>query len=174
MSPAVDSCAASGAGAPCAATAVAARPPPPPLHQDPPPSASWLPASLVHNPASLTVQERQRLHRCLQHALNNLYQTAEFSTTELDGIADALAPGRLPLPLLGHPHRTLLLGNYDVNVLEVALRRRGMVRAAQSWKWRPTGHTGWCSLAAAEPASTSPSPPNRAGAALARPAGRHF
>lgn len=73
------------------------------------------------------MQERQRLHQCLRHSLNNMFQSSQFSSGELDAIADTLAPGRPPLPFL-HPHRTLLWGNYDVNVLEVALRRHGKAR----------------------------------------------
>ena len=89
-----------------------------------PPAATTKP-SLTH-PA---VQERQRLHQCLRHTLNNMFQSSQFSSSELDAIADALAPGRLPLPFL-HPHRTLLFGNYDVNVMDVALRRHGKVGGA--------------------------------------------
>lgn len=89
----------------------------------PPPAAA---AHLQPVPAP-SMQERQRLHQCLRHTLNNMFQTSQFSSGELDAIADALAPGRLPLPFL-HPHRTLWFGNYDVNVMDVALRRHGKVR----------------------------------------------
>jgi josephin len=58
---------------------------------------------------------------CLVHALNNLAQRPAVTPGDLDALADRLAPGAPPLPFF-HPHRTALLGNYDVNVLEVALR----------------------------------------------------
>jgi hypothetical protein len=53
---------------------------------------------------------------CLVHALNNLAQRPAVTPRDLDALADRLAPGAPPLPFL-HPHRTALLGNYDVNVL---------------------------------------------------------
>lgn len=84
------------------------------------------------SPPSSPPQERQRLHQCLRHSLNNVFQSSQFSSCELDAIADSLAPGRPPLPFL-HPHRTLFMGNYDVNVLEVALRRHGKVGAERQW-----------------------------------------
>ncbi len=70
------------------------------------------------------MQERQRLQRCLQHALNNLLQRSAFTCADLDELANQLDPGRTLQPLF-HPHRTWWLGNWDVNVLEVALRRHG-------------------------------------------------
>lgn len=69
-------------------------------------------------------QERQRLQRCLQHTLNNLLQMPAASAADLDDLANQLAPGRALQPLF-HPHRTVWLGNWDVNVLELALRRHG-------------------------------------------------
>ncbi|KAI3438252.1 hypothetical protein D9Q98_000688 [Chlorella vulgaris] len=68
--------------------------------------------------------ERQHLQRCALHSLNNLFQDTTCSRAELDAIASQLAPGLLQLPFL-HPHRTLYLGNWDVNVLELALQRHG-------------------------------------------------
>lgn len=68
--------------------------------------------------------ERQRLQRCLQHTLNNLLQMPAASAADLDDLANQLAPGRALQPLF-HPHRTVWLGNWDVNVLELALRRHG-------------------------------------------------
>lgn len=55
--------------------------------------------------------------------MNNLLQSASFTTKEFNEIADELAPHSVALL---NPHRSVLLGNYDVNVLEVALRRRGL------------------------------------------------
>ncbi|KAL4452415.1 hypothetical protein ABPG75_008077 [Micractinium tetrahymenae] len=68
--------------------------------------------------------ERQRLQRCLQHSLNNLLQRPAVGCADLDELANQLAPGRALQPLF-HPHRTLFLGNWDVNVLELALQRHG-------------------------------------------------
>lgn len=64
--------------------------------------------------------ERQCLQQCLRHAINALAQRPAVSSAQLDALADRLAPGRIPLPFL-HPHRTFVLGCYDVNVLELAL-----------------------------------------------------
>jgi len=64
----------------------------------------------------------------LLHTLNNLLQETAFTSSDLDQIADSLAPGKLPLPLL-HPHRTLL-GNWDVSVLELTIERVG-----KSFQW---------------------------------------
>jgi hypothetical protein len=75
------------------------------------------------------LQETQRRQHCLLHTLNNLVQQNKFSEQILNEIADTLAPGRLPLPLL-HPHRTIFLGNWDVSVLELAVESFG-----KSLKW---------------------------------------
>lgn len=69
------------------------------------------------------------MQQCLLHTLNNLLQETAFTSSDLDKLADALAPGNLPLPLL-HPHRTLFVGNWDVSVLEVAIGSVG-----KSLKW---------------------------------------
>jgi hypothetical protein len=61
------------------------------------------------------------LQHCLKHAVNNLAQRPALTSSELDAIADRLAPNTAPLPFV-HPHRTWVLGNWDVNVLECALR----------------------------------------------------
>ena len=70
------------------------------------------------------LQERQHLQQCLLHALNNLFQERAFFASDLNKIADGLAPGTLPLPLL-HPFRTAVVGNYNVTVAEVALNQKG-------------------------------------------------
>lgn len=56
------------------------------------------------------------------HTINNISQRQAVTEADLNSIADELAPGRLPLPYL-HPHRTIFLGNWDVNVLELAIER---------------------------------------------------
>ncbi|PSC72202.1 josephin [Micractinium conductrix] len=83
-----------------------------------------------------TYHERQRLQRCLLHSLNNLLQRPAYTGGDLDAFANQLAPGLSFLPLW-HPHRTLLLGNWDVNVLELALRRQGKALA-----WQDLRHVG--------------------------------
>jgi hypothetical protein len=70
------------------------------------------------------VQERQRLQQCLKHTINNIAGRPAVSVAELNAIADGLISGRTPRLL--HPHRTPFLGNYDVNVLECALRTLGL------------------------------------------------
>ncbi|GFR42015.1 hypothetical protein Agub_g2830, partial [Astrephomene gubernaculifera] len=69
--------------------------------------------------------ETQRRQMCLKHTLNNLLQSEAFTATDLDRMAD----GMTPPTLLGlrSPHRTPLFGNYDVNVLELALQQHGKV-----------------------------------------------
>lgn len=75
--------------------------------------------------AAPTYHERQSLQQCLRHTLNNLLQRPALTSRHLDALADGLTPPAGPLGLLGSPHRTPLLGNYDVHVLEIALRELG-------------------------------------------------
>ncbi|GLI59504.1 hypothetical protein VaNZ11_001396 [Volvox africanus] len=64
--------------------------------------------------------ERQTLQMCLKHTLNNLFQHEAFVAADLNGIANTLTPPNI----IGlSPHRIPIFGNYDVNVLEVALQR---------------------------------------------------
>uniref|UniRef100_A0A7S0G7G2 ubiquitinyl hydrolase 1 n=1 Tax=Rhodosorus marinus TaxID=101924 RepID=A0A7S0G7G2_9RHOD len=68
-------------------------------------------------------REQQSLMRCGLHILNAIFQEQAFSVKELDAIGDELATGRS----FFNPHRFPLgLGNYDVNILEVAFSRRGL------------------------------------------------
>eukprot|EP00884_Botryococcus_braunii_P009063 jgi/Botrbrau1/18158/Bobra.53_1s0028.1 len=66
--------------------------------------------------------ERQHWLRCLLHTLNNILQKPKFTENQLNELADGMCP-----PLLGlySPHRILFFGNYDVNVLELALQQVG-------------------------------------------------
>lgn len=73
-------------------------------------------ATLVQAP----YHERQRLMRCGQHAINNLLGMASVTSSELDAIARELSEGGL-----GLAHRWPILGNYDINVILIALQRRG-------------------------------------------------
>ncbi|PNH06685.1 Josephin-like protein [Tetrabaena socialis] len=67
--------------------------------------------------------ERQSRQLCLKHTLNNLLQRPAFTAADLDRLADGMSP---PGPGgIFSPHRTPWLGNYDVNVLELALRQHG-------------------------------------------------
>lgn len=87
------------------------------------------------------VQEHQHLEQCLLHTLNNIFQEQHaFTSRQLDQFADGLAPGRVPLPFI-HPHRTLLLGNWDINVLECALQSKG-----KSLRWHDTRDTNFSTL----------------------------
>ncbi|XP_028395537.1 josephin-2-like [Dendronephthya gigantea] len=62
--------------------------------------------------------ERQSLQFCALHVLNNLFQERVFSKQELDDICYSLNPDATI-----NPHKSMFgLGNYDVNVLTVALQ----------------------------------------------------
>lgn len=89
------------------------------------------------NSRLLSVQERQHLGHCLLHTINNALQRAAFTPADLNRIADGLAPGRPPLPFL-HPHRTIIWGNWDVSVLELALEEAG-----RSLKWHDQRDTAY-------------------------------
>eukprot|EP00698_Gefionella_okellyi_P006644 TRINITY_DN1597_c0_g1_i3.p1 TRINITY_DN1597_c0_g1~~TRINITY_DN1597_c0_g1_i3.p1 ORF type:complete len:167 (-),score=25.26 TRINITY_DN1597_c0_g1_i3:90-590(-) len=68
--------------------------------------------------------ERQVLQRCAIHCLNNLFQERWTDVTMLDDIARELASRDTPSFL--NQHKSILtIGNYGVNVLEIALQRRG-------------------------------------------------
>ncbi|CAG0908333.1 unnamed protein product, partial [Cyprideis torosa] len=63
----------------------------------------------------------QSLQFCAVHALNNLFQGKEiFSKDQLNQISKELAPDAW-----WNPHRSPLgFGNYDINVIQVALHQR--------------------------------------------------
>ncbi|XP_053324744.1 josephin-2 [Spea bombifrons] len=62
--------------------------------------------------------ERQRLELCAVHALNNLLQKPEITQQRAEEICRGLSPNTMI-----NPHRSLLgTGNYDVNVIMVALQ----------------------------------------------------
>ncbi|XP_038717262.1 josephin-like protein [Tripterygium wilfordii] len=76
--------------------------------------------------------ERQKLQFCLLHSLNNLFQQKEaFTRASLNSIAEKLVhddPTKeswTPLALLSRPHHNTITGNYDINVLMVALEGKG-------------------------------------------------
>ncbi|KAF3970476.1 hypothetical protein ACB098_08G029200 [Castanea mollissima] len=76
--------------------------------------------------------ERQRLQFCLLHSLNNLFQQKDaFTRASLNEIAEKLVlddPSKLswtPLSVLFKPHYNAITGNYDINVLMVALEGKG-------------------------------------------------
>ncbi|XP_022903386.1 josephin-2 [Onthophagus taurus] len=65
--------------------------------------------------------EKQVRELCALHALNNLFQSREFTKEELDQICYSLSPD-----VWINPHKSVLgLGNYDINVLMKALQSRG-------------------------------------------------
>ncbi|CAL8102247.1 unnamed protein product [Calicophoron daubneyi] len=65
--------------------------------------------------------EKQSRMLCALHALNNVLQDKIFSKNSLDEIADNLCPSALL-----NPHKNFLgLGNYDANVLVLALQQCG-------------------------------------------------
>lgn len=65
--------------------------------------------------------EKQSRELCALHALNNLFQKSKaFTQKELDEICNILSPGSYI-----NPHRSMLgLGNYDVNVIILALQQK--------------------------------------------------
>ncbi|CAH3015222.1 unnamed protein product [Porites evermanni] len=65
--------------------------------------------------------ERQRLMLCAVHSLNNLFQDRNaYSKEDLDAISYQLSPDAFV-----NPHKNMLgLGNYDVNVMMVALQQK--------------------------------------------------
>ncbi|CDF38030.1 unnamed protein product [Chondrus crispus] len=64
--------------------------------------------------------ERQQLWRCGLHATNALLKRRAYSAADFSKIADDLMAGQRSSWF--HPHRSMLgLGDYDVNVLMVAL-----------------------------------------------------
>ncbi|GAB5361485.1 hypothetical protein AAMO2058_000717200 [Amorphochlora amoebiformis] len=64
--------------------------------------------------------EKQRWQRCGVHTLNNLFQKEVFTKEHFDRIANALAPGKFL-----NPHKSMLgTGNYDINVLSMALQEK--------------------------------------------------
>ena len=66
--------------------------------------------------------ERQVRQMCALHVLNNLFQDSKaFSKSQLDAICKELNPSAWL-----NPHRSSLgLGNYDVNVIMMALQKKG-------------------------------------------------
>jgi len=72
--------------------------------------------------ASEIYHEKQVKMLCAVHCLNNLFQSKEFNKAILDDICSQLAPEEYI-----NPHKSVLgLGNYDVNVLMVALETKAM------------------------------------------------
>ncbi|XP_055811740.1 josephin-like protein [Solanum dulcamara] len=76
--------------------------------------------------------ERQRLQFCLLHSLNNLFQGKNaFTRSDLNSIAEKLDvddPNRgrwNPVSIVFRPHHNEITGNYDINVLIVALEQKG-------------------------------------------------
>ncbi|PXF43811.1 Josephin-like protein [Gracilariopsis chorda] len=72
--------------------------------------------------------ERQSRFRCGLHAINALLKRSEYTPQALDTIADALRDNHpSPISRFTHPHRSIFgLGNYDLNVLQLALERKGL------------------------------------------------
>ena len=79
------------------------------------PIAVEAPASAAPPAGNPTYFETQRLMRCGAHAMNNLLGRPAFSTETLDELAKTIG-GTLSLQ-----HRWPVLGNYDANVVQMAL-----------------------------------------------------
>ncbi|CAI5746782.1 unnamed protein product [Peronospora destructor] len=76
--------------------------------------------------------ERQTLYRCGLHALNNVLQGPIFTKTSLDDACTELTTRSDRTASNGHinwvwnPHKAPMdLGNYDINVLTLALQQKG-------------------------------------------------
>lgn len=79
-----------------------------------------------------TYHERQQFMRCGLHAVNNMLQRRAYSTRDFEKIAADLAAfgPESSVAHLGNPHRAVLtLGNYDANVVLVALSLAGFEAA---------------------------------------------
>mmetsp|Transcript_15280 Transcript_15280/g.24031 ORF Transcript_15280/g.24031 Transcript_15280/m.24031 type:complete len:517 (+) Transcript_15280:937-2487(+) len=64
--------------------------------------------------------EKQELEMCLLHAINSLLQEKYFTSKHLNDICKELAPNKLI-----NPHKSMLqTGNYDANVLMMALAQK--------------------------------------------------
>jgi hypothetical protein len=63
--------------------------------------------------------ERQRVLKCGVHAVNNLLGEPAFSAADFETFSQLVSPESL--------WTRLGVGNYDVNVLEMALKQRGLV-----------------------------------------------
>ena len=71
--------------------------------------------------AETVYHERQVRQMCALHVLNNLFQAEAFSKGQLDTICKELDPESW-----FNPHKSALgLGNYDVNVIMMALQKTG-------------------------------------------------
>mmetsp|Transcript_9351 Transcript_9351/g.28173 ORF Transcript_9351/g.28173 Transcript_9351/m.28173 type:complete len:181 (+) Transcript_9351:65-607(+) len=78
---------------------------------------------MEHSPKGDFYLQKQRLFWCAVHTANALLQRDCFSYADFEAICSELAPERRWL----NPHRMPLgLGNYDVNVLSIALQRHGV------------------------------------------------
>eukprot|EP00483_Globobulimina_turgida_P003266 UN03271 len=66
--------------------------------------------------------EPQEWEMCLLHSLNALYQEKKFSEGDMDKICKRLAPNSII-----NPHKSIFkTGNYDANVLMMALENNGV------------------------------------------------
>ncbi|XP_014776703.1 josephin-1 [Octopus bimaculoides] len=76
----------------------------------------------VNNTPPKIYHETQRLQLCGLHALNNLFQDGNaFTKKDLDNICTRLCPKEI-----FNPYRsTFAVGNYDINVLMVAVQSKG-------------------------------------------------
>ncbi|CAN8068657.1 unnamed protein product [Agarophyton chilense] len=72
--------------------------------------------------------ERQSRFRCGLHAINALLKYPAYTPASLDAIADDLRSYHgANTNHFRHPHRSMLgMGDYDINVLLVALQQHGM------------------------------------------------
>ncbi|CAG8496151.1 8794_t:CDS:2 [Paraglomus occultum] len=75
--------------------------------------------------------ERQRLWLCGQHAVNSLLQAEVYTKSDMDKIAETLnirtdVEARSWLSYYINPHKSIIIGNYDVNVIIEALSEQGL------------------------------------------------
>ncbi|CAK9299922.1 unnamed protein product [Gordionus sp. m RMFG-2023] len=72
--------------------------------------------------SNLVYHEKQVKELCALHSLNNLMQKPNaFTKYEMDCLCQKITPGKV-----WNPHCSLLgLGNYDINVIMLALQNKG-------------------------------------------------
>ena len=115
----------------------------------------------MEEPYEEPYHERQRLLLCGVHAVNNILGGNEYSKADFDAIADELAAQPDVAGVSGgwfNPHRSKLrLGDFDENVLAVALQRHDLSCVPSLGSSNATGLIQAVGSAAAAASSSSPS-----------------
>ncbi|VDK88352.1 unnamed protein product [Dibothriocephalus latus] len=79
-------------------------------------------SDIAQAPTAPIYHQKQSLLLCAVHAINNVLQFEAVNKKSMDAICSSLSPGSS----WTNPHRNILgLGNFDVNVLILALQENG-------------------------------------------------